>query len=81
MLFKTPKAELRNGLLELRDNVHPKPLTDSRLETLASSGSCHRAKAAAFHRTKGSFRRTSWAHISRDDLPLRSTTITAASSL
>jgi len=60
MLFKTPKAELRNGLLELRDNVHPKPLTDSGLETLASSGSCHRAKAAAFYRTKGSSRRTSW---------------------
>jgi hypothetical protein len=28
---------------------HPEPLTDSGLDTLASSGSCHRAKAAAFH--------------------------------
>jgi hypothetical protein len=29
---------------------HPEPLTDSGLDTLASSGSCHRAKAAAFRR-------------------------------
>src|SRR5665811_1812511 len=29
---------------------HPKPLTDSGLETLASSGSCHHAKAVAFRR-------------------------------
>jgi hypothetical protein len=27
---------------------HPEPLTDSGLDTLASSGSCHRTKAAAF---------------------------------
>jgi hypothetical protein len=27
---------------------HPEPLTDSGRDTLASSGSCHRAKAAAF---------------------------------
>jgi hypothetical protein len=27
---------------------HPEPLTDSGLDTLASSGSCHRMKAAAF---------------------------------
>src|SRR5665647_2165586 len=29
---------------------HPEPLTDSGRDTLASSGSCHRAKAAAFRR-------------------------------
>jgi hypothetical protein len=28
---------------------HPEPLTDSGRDTLASSGSCHRMKAAAFH--------------------------------
>jgi hypothetical protein len=28
---------------------HPEPLTDSGREPLDSSGSCHRAKAAAFH--------------------------------
>ena len=27
---------------------HPEPLTDSGRDTLASSGSCHRTKAAAF---------------------------------
>jgi len=27
---------------------HPEPLTDSGLDTLASSGSCHQSKAAAF---------------------------------
>src|SRR5271169_6491950 len=35
---------------------HHEPLTDSGLDTLASSGSCHRAKAAAFHWTSGSSR-------------------------
>src|SRR5262249_11301626 len=29
---------------------HPEPLTDSGRDTLASSGSCHRLKAAAFRR-------------------------------
>src|SRR5450830_651108 len=29
---------------------HPEPLTDSGRDTLAPSGSCHRAKAAAFRR-------------------------------
>ena len=28
---------------------HPEPLTDPDLTLLASSGSCHRTKAAAFH--------------------------------
>ena len=32
---------------------HPEPLTDSGLDTLASSGSCHRTKAAAFRRNFG----------------------------
>src|ERR1700692_4424244 len=30
-------------------DFHPESLTDSGLDTLASSGSCHRSKAAAFH--------------------------------
>jgi hypothetical protein len=30
-------------------DFHPESLTDSGLDTLASSGSCHRVKAAAFH--------------------------------
>ena len=30
-------------------DFHPESLTDSGLDTLASSGSCHRLKAAAFH--------------------------------
>ena len=33
---------------------HPEPLTDSGREPLDSSGSCHRAKAAAFHCSSGS---------------------------
>ena len=32
---------------------HPEPLTDSGREPLDSSGSCHRAKAAAFHCSSG----------------------------
>jgi hypothetical protein len=35
---------------------HPEPLTDSGLEPLDSSGSCHRAKAAAFRCISGSYR-------------------------
>src|SRR6516162_10411530 len=60
---------------------HPEPLTDSGLDTLASSGSCHRAKAAAFHLNTGFF------PLPVDPIPnamacsLRSTGITPASSL
>src|SRR6266481_7824560 len=47
---------------------HPEPLTDSGREPLDSSGSCHRAKAAAFHRLSGSSRcRLTRSH--GDDLP------------
>src|SRR6266436_8784563 len=47
---------------------HPEPLTDSGREPLDSSGSCHRAKAAAFHSSSGSSRcRLTRSH--GDDLP------------
>jgi hypothetical protein len=40
---------LQTALLPSRPGeFHPEPLTDSGLDTLASSGSCHRMKAAAF---------------------------------
>ena len=70
-------GELPSGPGEL----HPEPLTDSGLDTLASSGSCHRAKAAAFHSNTGFF------PLPVDPIPnamacsLRSTGITPASSL
>jgi hypothetical protein len=40
---KTTRLPSRPG------EFHPEPLTDSGREPLDSSGSCHRAKAAAFH--------------------------------
>jgi hypothetical protein len=60
---------------------HLGPLTDSGRDTLASSGSCHRLKAAAFRQDMRLFRfpvdriSASMTH------PLRSTSITPASSL
>jgi len=72
---------LRCEVAESARGISPRASHRSGLDTLASSGSCHRAKAAAFHWTKGSSRRTSWPTSAAMTHPLRSTTITAASSL
>ena len=59
----------RSSLLPSRPReFHPEPLTESGLDTLASSGSCHRSKAAAFRWSSGS----SCCQLARpnvDDLP------------
>ena len=41
-------AMVRSRMPSRPREFHPEPLTDSGLDTLASSGSCHRTKAAAF---------------------------------
>ena len=41
--------ELFGGDAESAQGISPRAAHRSGLETLASSGSCHRAKAAAFH--------------------------------
>src|SRR5450759_2064124 len=60
---------------------HPKPLTDSGLETLASSGSCHHAKAVAFRRELELLLLPVGSLPTSVTCPLRSTSITPASSL
>ena len=53
-LLKTIALPSRPG------EFHPQSLTDSGRETLASSGSCHRAKTAAFRREKRALPVASW---------------------
>ena len=60
---------------------HPKPLTDSELETLASSGSCHHAKAVAFRRELELLLLPVGSLPTSVTCPLCSTSITPASSL
>src|SRR5258707_11798852 len=48
---------------------HPEPLTDSGRDTLVSSGSCHRSKAAAFRREFGAPPVASWLAPNVGDLP------------
>ena len=51
---KTLRSQKLRMLLPSRPReFHPEPLTDSGREPLDSSGSCHRAKAAAFHCSSG----------------------------
>src|SRR5450759_1515262 len=47
---RTPWSGFSATLPSRPREFHPEPLTDSGLETLASSGSCHHAKAVAFRR-------------------------------
>src|SRR5205807_3535134 len=60
---------------------HPEPLTDSGREPLDSSGSCHRAKAAAFRRELELLPFPVGSLPTLVTCPLRSTSITPASSL
>src|SRR3984893_14353671 len=60
---------------------HPEPLTDSGRDTLASSGSCHRTKAAAFRRELELLLLPVGSLPTAMTCPLRSTSITPASAL
>jgi Periplasmic binding protein len=60
---------------------HPEPLTESGRDTLVSSGSCHRVKAAAFRREFELLPLPVGSLPTSVTCPLRSTSITPASSL
>ena len=60
---------------------HPEPLTESGRDTLVSSGSCHRVKAAAFRREFELLPLPVGPLPTSVTCPLRSTSITPASSL
>src|SRR6266853_3421938 len=47
-IFAPRRCSARPSLPSRPREFHPEPLTDSGRDTLASSGSCHRTKAAAF---------------------------------
>src|SRR5215831_2830259 len=68
-------------MLSRPGEFHPEPPHRSGLDTLASSGSCHRTKAAAFRRELELLLLPVGSLSTAMTCPLRSTSITPASSL
>src|ERR1019366_3559362 len=78
---RTPWSGFSATLPSRPREFHPEPLTDSGLETLASSGSCHHAKAVAFRRELELLLLPVGSLPTSGACPLSSTSITPASSL